>query len=346
MKPFETLSIIILIIFSLSTHAVVLAQPPEISSGLDYLKSIQKADGSWGGTETSLNGILPTTAHALTALSELEASVSPNQTNAIDFLQAQSIEVTQLLAERVIALAGAGVDVSGDVTALLGLQDTGSPLLAASPFEALFSGGGFGAAEGHSSNALDTSYALLALKAAGITDLDVPTRAVQFLMSQQNPDGGWGWLDQRESRLFLTALTVQALGALRSEFDVNHVLEPAVTFLRSKQNPDGGFGEQGSTAYETAMTLLAVFASGISATQAEIDGLDYLITTQQPNGSWADDAYSTALAVQALSKQAPNLIVVSINFSNLYPPEGEVVTVTATVQNLGVVDAENVVVHF
>ena len=47
---------------------MALSRPPQVTIGINYLKTTQNADRSLGGTETSLNGILSMTATALHAL--------------------------------------------------------------------------------------------------------------------------------------------------------------------------------------------------------------------------------------------------------------------------------------
>jgi subtilase family serine protease len=74
--------------------------------------------------------------------------------------------------------------------------------------------------------------------------------------------------------------------------------------------------------------------------------INYLTSAQLPNGSWNDDPYSTALALQALANIRPNLTVSSISFSKPMPKEGESVTITATVKNTGLDSASNIIVRF
>src|SRR2546422_11467893 len=108
----------VIIISFLVTHRTLLSQSSPLANGVSYLKSTQNADGSWGGTSTSLNHSLPTTAAALEALRALETSASTNQTNAIQFLSAQAVDVNPFLAARINALAGAA-NTTTDLNALL-----------------------------------------------------------------------------------------------------------------------------------------------------------------------------------------------------------------------------------
>src|SRR5687768_7473295 len=92
-KGFTILAILLVAGFIfLANDKVALSQPSQITGGLNYLKSRQSGDGSWGGSVTSLNGVFPTTAAALEALRALETNTSTNQTNAIQFLTSQTVE--------------------------------------------------------------------------------------------------------------------------------------------------------------------------------------------------------------------------------------------------------------
>src|SRR4051812_19370742 len=77
-----------------------LADATPTATGINYLKTAQMADGSWGGLTTSLNDFLPSTATALIGLRTLESSMSTNQTLAIQYLNSQAIDETPLIAQR------------------------------------------------------------------------------------------------------------------------------------------------------------------------------------------------------------------------------------------------------
>lgn len=260
-------------------------QSAHVSGGINYLKSSQNTDGSWGDTLTSLNDAFPTSTTALEALRAVETTASTNQTNAIQFLTAQTIEVTPFLTARIIALTGTGSDTAADLNTLLSMQNLD---------------GGWGTADRFESDALDTSFALLALKAANVTNTSVLAQALRYLTTRQNADGGWALTQGEDSQVFYTALAVQALNGFRKQFTFSLNQTRALAFLRGKQNADGGYGSSPSTPFETALTLLAIFDAGLPLTSAEANAVDFLIDTQQANGSWADDAYSTALALRAL----------------------------------------------
>ncbi len=88
--------------------------------------------------------------------------------------------------------------------------------------------------------------------------------------------------------------------------DMNQLyIKKAVNWIKSKQNPDGGWGEVcdsywdrnlmgcgPSTASQTAWALMALMAAGEVGCQAAERGVQYLLTTQNPDGTWDEDAFT------------------------------------------------------
>jgi hypothetical protein len=290
MDSFRSFAIVGLVTFValliLFINTITFSQSSPIIRGVDYLKSTQNADGSWGDTATSLNGIFPTTAATLEALRTVEPNVSTNQTNATQFLASQSAEENPFLAARIVALAGTNTDASGDLNSLLAIQN---------------SDGGWGTAEGFESDPLDTAFILLALKAANVSNNTILINALNYLTRSQNPDGGWALSPGEDSQIFYTAIALQALNSFRLQFNISSNQMRAITFLRGRQNTDGGYGNPASTAFETAASLLGIPGSGQLLTVSETNAMNFLAGTQLANGSWSDDPYSTALALRALT---------------------------------------------
>jgi subtilase family serine protease len=68
---------------------------------------------------------------------------------------------------------------------------------------------------------------------------------------------------------------------------------------------------------------------------ARQDLLEYILSNQQANGSWDNDAFTTALCLRAIKDSAPDLVVSEIGFNPEVPIEGETMTITAVVWNYG-----------
>lgn len=135
-------------------------------------------------------------------------------------------------------------------------------------------------------------------------------RGVDYLICEQEPDGSWfgRW---GVNYLYGTSGALSALAAIAPERCRTHI-ERGVAWLVSCQNTDGGWGEtcrsyddpklkgQGtSTASQTAWALLGlidaatnVVCTDAAAQQAMKTGIQYLLTTQNPDGTW-DEAEFT-----------------------------------------------------
>jgi hypothetical protein len=137
-----------------------------------------------------------------------------------------------------------------------------------------------------------TSYALLALKAAGQIHHPRVIEAERMLQSRACPSGGWnqGLLTAfYEQPTGLATQTALAILALQDHAEGRGPILKAVTFLRS---------EVGShpTVLDLAWATLAMNAIGedTGSFPAELE------KRQEPEGSWRGSVFLTALAVLAL----------------------------------------------
>ncbi len=329
----RALSIVVSITLCIVSSSVF-AQSPQIVNSLSWLYSAQTTTGNWPEVMTT---DYYSTASALDALSVLDPS-NPAYTSGSQWLSSQLVSPTDYLARQIIALKRAGQDASSYLISLLLYRTLD---------------GGFGGADGYpNSYTLDTALALQALKAANYSDSAVLYQAISFLITNQNSDGGWGFRPGTTaepadpSNAYVTAHVLRALATYNSTFQIQDSINKAKAYLLTKQNGDGGFGSSPSNVYETSLSVMALVEAGQSNLLPLQNGINYLTTAQSANGSWNDDPYSTALALQALAKAQANLSVSSISFSKTMPQAGEAVTITATVNNSGLEAANSVVVRF
>jgi len=83
------------------------------------------------------------------------------------------------------------------------------------------------------------------------------------------------------------------------------MIERGAEWLISVQKPDGGWGESAisywdpgrktegeSTASQTAWALLALVSAGEAESLAARRGVQYLLRTQQPDGTWPEDYFT------------------------------------------------------
>ena len=327
------LILVAIILLSIITSSAF-AQSPQISTGLTWLNSAQTTTGNWPGVETNE---YYSTAAALDAVYALEPT-SPVYTAGLQWMNVQMESPTDYLSRRIIALKRAGMNVSSELEGLLLYRN---------------SAGSWGATVGFDGNILDiidTTLALTALNTAGYSDYPVLFQAVNFLTTNQNADGGWGVASGTTSNVYVTATVLKTLALYNNiTFNVQSSVSKAAAYLLSKQNPDNGFGSSPSNVYETALALDALIASGANnITTVVSNGVGYLTTTQLSDGSWNDDPYYTALALQALAKVKPNLSITTsdITFSKPMPLAGETITITANIKNIGLENASTIIVRF
>lgn len=132
-------------------------------------------------------------------------------------------------------------------------------------------------------------------------------KALAYLRTEQEPEGCWygRW---GVNYIYGTSGVLAALALVASPYD-RWRLRRAVKWLESVQNPDGGWGEtcrsyndpslkgQGdSTPSQTAWALIGLLAVGQAvgeyATEAIKRGINHLLATQRPDGTWNEDYFT------------------------------------------------------
>ncbi|MEN8135666.1 MAG: carboxypeptidase regulatory-like domain-containing protein [Thermodesulfobacteriota bacterium] len=256
------------------------AQSVEVSNGVAYLVASQNGDGSWGNFSANTEEILATTT-VLEALDVLGETGSAAHQSGSSWLSGQNLVTTSHLSRRILANSS----VSSDSTELVSLLDDMRKA--------------WGGAEDYDVNILDTALALQALKRTNPSDVSTIGYTLNFLLSNQNSDGGWGFFDNSESNTYITAVVSLALQQFKEIYNLNAQINSAKIYLLSQQNGDGGFGSSLSTIHETALSLLVLLDSHLDS-QEMVNALQHLKTTQTSDGSWLHDPFYTALALMAL----------------------------------------------
>ena len=149
-----------------------------------------------------------------------------------------------------------------------------------------------------------TARALEAFAAMGRDPSERPVRAgIQFILDQQEADGAWygrwGCNYIYGTWLALVGLTDSGLGP------EHPAVRKGAAFLRGCQNEDGGWGElplsyddpgrRGhgpSTAAQTAWALMGLMAAGQADSPAVKKGVQYLLRTQDQDGTWHDQHWT------------------------------------------------------
>ena len=134
-------------------------------------------------------------------------------------------------------------------------------------------------------------------------DSAVHQRAFAFIWKDQQPDhcwyGRWGVNYLYGTWQVLVGLIANGIPADDPR------LRRAVDWLKSKQQPCGGWGETARsyddpslrgtgipTASQTSWALLGLIAAGEGESTSVQRGVDYLLSTQQPNGTWHETEFT------------------------------------------------------
>ncbi|MFB2935054.1 squalene--hopene cyclase [Aerosakkonemataceae cyanobacterium BLCC-F154] len=132
-------------------------------------------------------------------------------------------------------------------------------------------------------------------------------RALEYLQKEQETEGCWygRW---GVNYIYGTSGVLAALSLVAPKTHRHHI-EKGAAWLVNCQNPDGGWGETcfsyndpslkgkgDSTASQTAWALIGLIAAGEATgkfAKAAIDrGVNYLLATQQSDGTWDEDYFT------------------------------------------------------
>ncbi|MFA6215822.1 MAG: prenyltransferase/squalene oxidase repeat-containing protein [Patescibacteria group bacterium] len=145
---------------------------------------------------------------------------------------------------------------------------------------------------GDSQMLMDDSFGILALSSAGqsLTGTEI-VGAKNYLLSKQNPDGGWGYNIGIDSDTNSTAIVTIAL--LEAGVNAsNSTVTNALSYLTSAQNADGGFGwaaDNSSDANSTSWVVWAIRKAGQNPEQwvkGNNNPISYISARQNADGSF------------------------------------------------------------
>ncbi len=251
-----------------------------VAEGINWLATQQQADGSFGATAASLATEVQSTTEVLLAYQTLGQTSQLAYVPALSFLNANTEVNTEFLARKIVVNAQAGNDVTALINELLTHQNLD---------------GGFGDQPGYDSSVFDTAFALEALAAANYNSGQFVAAAVGYLLNRQRANGGWADGDN-DSAVFVTAQAMRALWYYRSTYQgVTGALTQAQNFTLSQRGVNGLWSEN----FETALALIAIVPN-VTDLALISNSVAALEAAQLANGSWNDDAYTTALALRAL----------------------------------------------
>lgn len=133
---------------------------------------------------------------------------------------------------------------------------------------------------------------------------------LEYLVRSQNADGGWG-LQRGSPSEFYTSLHVLLALQEYAQYDLAAVRAAGISYVKSQQLTGGAFGYDGTAVpYVTALAALALTRSETYPFSTAVqNALAALRAMQGADGSWSDEPYDTALALQAIweHNQAPTV---------------------------------------
>jgi len=297
----------------LTSNAFAISTSEKISKGVSYLQSVQNEDGGFPSSQGRESSAMVTdwVMMALCAVGEDTAGEGWNKkgiTPALYLSQHFSgQESTTDYARTLLALTTAP---KGTVEQGLALEKK----VAEKIMSWQLPQGQFAQQElGEDALLSPQIWSVLALKAA---EREIPNQdtVLDWLVSQQNRDGGFSWVIGGESDPDDTGVALSALAALGVNKD-DLVVQKAVKYLKEQQNEDGGFSwtDQKTNTATDSWVIQGLTAVGEDSmgNNWRINGkspLDHLCSLQNSDGSfqWISGQNSspvlmTAYALLALS---------------------------------------------
>lgn len=251
-----------------------------INTGVAWLKSQQRTDGGFSGAHSQATEY-QATIEALLALHQLSKLDAATAQSGSDYLRLHH-------------------QVSGHLEEIANLQrlKKANPTYFSASTNQLnayrSTSGGYGDYPGYE-GAISTSAILVHALSSQDSQLSVNlSEVIAYMLSKQKADKGWAEESNRSS-VYVTALVSRALQAHRFTFNLSTSISSSSEFLLTNQKAGGGWPGN----LETAIALLAVVPAVADSSRYK-NALDQLAAAQLLNGSWNNDVYTTALALQVL----------------------------------------------
>jgi squalene-hopene/tetraprenyl-beta-curcumene cyclase len=135
------------------------------------------------------------------------------------------------------------------------------------------------------------------------TDDAMVKKAIQFIRRNQEADGSW-WGRWGVNYIYGTSIVLAGLDSVGEDMSQPYI-KKAVNWLKANQNSDGGWGEgcesyrnpamkcRGeSAASQTSWALVALISAGEVTSKEVINGIKYLLKTQQVDGTWEEKSFT------------------------------------------------------
>ncbi|MEO0294358.1 MAG: prenyltransferase/squalene oxidase repeat-containing protein [candidate division WOR-3 bacterium] len=290
MKAFKNF-IAVLLVFSFNLYSNKISDA--IDAGIRWLKVSQNSDGSWGGDTTVSTYV--STATVCEALGVLNPSDSL-YIKGITYLDSLEVKNSGHLSQKIKALAPSDVNITSLQDTLLSYY---SPPIGGFTFDK------------EKRDVLSTAFALISLHESNYSVNENIGWSIGYLMDEQDTAGFWRYNDENISNIYLTALTLISLERFHGIYDLSTQIKNGISWLLSQQNTNGSFGKDTTSIYESALSLMALQGGYGLEGIGYREGIDYrviwysainktknfLLSLQDSDGSWNNNAYETALII-------------------------------------------------
>jgi energy-coupling factor transport system substrate-specific component len=258
----------LLLALALATTLPASAGAANTGKAASWLASVQNSDGGFGESADKASST-STTAWVMLGLEAAGRNpldVAKGGKTAVDYLRSHAGDLSSSgdFARTILALEGAGLDPRS-----FGGRNLVSALLNRRRDD--------GSYEGWPGS---TAFAIVALRAAGISGLD---KSQSWLGGAQNADGGWGDTPGAASNADVTGAAMQAMPN-------SQVAEQGLSYLRQHQRGNGGFAlgsGGGANSQSTAWAVQGMIAVGADPASVRANGqsaLDYMDGLQEGDG--------------------------------------------------------------
>jgi subtilase family serine protease/Mg-chelatase subunit ChlD len=309
-----------------------------IDDAANYLINQQNSDGCWSQGEKRIVD----TIEVLKALEPLAGreDVLTAIDNSLSFISDINQSSNDYLGRKLRILANTTSETGSIKATLLAAQNAD---------------GGWGTGKTKQSDIIDTIAVVEALL-QDQTSSSVLAGARDFIINSQEPSGCWILADEANmpSDIARTAMGLIALKGLEraglASAATSNAAALAQNFLESKGEPND------PNVWSSADLALAYRALLLVKQSYDIqDFLAELADRRQSNGSWDNDVFTTALALEALNAASPpelgamaDLAVFAdyIRFDPAAPQNGQAVNITAKIVNKGTSSATNFEIAF
>ncbi|WP_221794881.1 carboxypeptidase regulatory-like domain-containing protein [Oceanobacter mangrovi] len=252
------------------------AASEQIDKATSWLLQQQQAGGQF--SSSTLASDWQVSAEVVKALALVDQVSELNTDTLIAFLGSLDAAETEFLSLRIQLNAALNNSIADDLQLLLERQNPD---------------GGFGSEADFDSNSYDTLYALLALAEQPEDHMSSILSALAYLTAAQNVDGSYQFKGNTDNLSdALTARVMTAYAPYLMKADIASNVRLLQQFLLSRL-------QNSSSSWQTALMLTAVIPYTADTTLSQA-AMEELLTAQASDGSWGQDTYTTALALQTL----------------------------------------------